>query len=97
MYEHGVYNTTKNDRICVWFCCLKVCYFCYLFNVNLSFIIISYKQQQKLFLCRFSMVVFISRTIIEKTSLTLMRDLAEASINGHPHSSAKPCPKIKQD
>ena len=41
------------------------------------------------------MVVFISRTIIEKTSLTLMRDLAEASINGHPHNSAKPCPKIQ--
>lgn len=40
--------------------------------------------------------MFISLTIIENTSLTLIRDLAEASINGQPHSSANAIPVIKR-
>ena len=51
-----------------------------------------YKQQQNDFLCRFSIVMFISRTMMENTSFTLMRLLADASINGQPHISASAWP-----
>jgi len=51
-----------------------------------------YKQQQNDFLCRFSIVMFISRTIMENTSFTLMRLLADASMNGQPHISASAWP-----
>lgn len=56
---------------------------------NLSY---PYKQQQNDFFCLFSIVMFISLTTIEKTSFTLIRLFADASMNGQPHISASACP-----